>query len=812
VADTILRFVDSDLITVRLALDYVESETHIPYPEHLKNWAESSQADGRKMVGDGKYNNIPIDLTLKIKGTDAPDLDDKLQALATEITRKNILEYRPIGASESVFYVTYPYSTGNPRGLLERALRENFIAFPSISLEAELPFGAEEEIQIIENLLPNWSLEDYAGTGATYNPDGWTATRVNGAGLATVEEYSTKKVFGDYSVNLEITTKDGEAQIETTDYIPIDRTHEYYLLFNHYKIKTFIALVMCNGISDDYVFIDEYDAGNNLLASTGIDPGGDPSAWYLSVTRKAAWDVDCTKVKIRIKIYFVGAQTAEISWLFDGMLFADSYFLNPDCGPSNPAAIVIPAAETKGDVPALCDIHISKFDEDVKTMTSLYFGGRKNYDAEFLTILEADPGLVTGPSNLASGGRYCVVYIGAELILKNSFNTIVGVAGSNTETWTNWTEVRGGSGYLIAYAGGRALTPFYVAPREGTYMVVSYIPVSGAAMATNTLTSDLTAVTIANDHYFSIWYILRNLSGLGQFKVEIECYTAAPALTGTLTVVDTMTTRNSWTPANLEIEAADWPALTTQVKIKVTSQVARAVGQSGAVLGEPAYDKAFFDFCSLKEGSPFFLGRELLSKTEGRSKPFLHYKITAVQVEKKFSLAGRLWDSGTGYTPWIEIDNPQVDLPGTWTFQGDGYMDPFEIPNFGLPSDEDTPAAFYQELQAKMDSAVAATTMHVDAMALIPTDNGYAVLGADDSRHLIIDSQGDMPAFLRSFDGTKANSIILDTGKVKPFKLDPQNGSNFACLLVWTDGDGNQPAQFLADLKIKYYPRYLVVA
>ena len=55
------------------------------------------------------------------------------------------------------------------------------------------------------------------------------------------------------------------------------------------------------------------------------------------------------------------------------------------------------------------------------------------------------------------------------------------------------------------------------------------------------------------------------------------------------------------------------------------------------------------------------------------------------------------------------------------------------------------------------------------------------------------------------------DDLSTDGNVSRPLSVDRQNGSNFGCLMVRTDENGNQPAQFLADLKIKYHPRYLVV-
>ncbi|MCK9599950.1 MAG: hypothetical protein M0R06_12980, partial [Sphaerochaeta sp.] len=119
-----LRFVESDLTTTRLSLNYIEGLTSIPLPENLKNWGESSRAHGKTLISD-KYDNIPITLALRVEGTDAATRDAAIRALVAEITRANILEFIPGGSTDPIYYDTFPYDTSEARGLLDRVYGEN---------------------------------------------------------------------------------------------------------------------------------------------------------------------------------------------------------------------------------------------------------------------------------------------------------------------------------------------------------------------------------------------------------------------------------------------------------------------------------------------------------------------------------------------------------------------------------------------------------------------------------------------------------------------------------------------------------------
>ena len=800
-----LDFVESPGGAVRLHLDdanikHIGDRTHIPLPDHYKQWAESSLTDGRRPVGDGKYGNVPLTLSFGIFADSIANLDAKARALIAEITRDNWLKFSPEGGSP-LYYRTYHYDKGDPGTLQDKLHRLNKFAWEfTVGLEAELPVGTEQTLTIVENLVSNWDFTDRTGDDF----DDWTEIEI---GTATVSAETADYFIPSVSVSC-LATNSGSLAYEESPYIEVDSSRHHCFFYNC-KI---IQAVASPGNLHTIPYINCYDAGHNLLGTLG-DYGGavatlipqNSANWQAKkiaihpegeTTESFYFFADTVYVKIFLGVNVISG-TGNDETLFDAVCLTESeYLIDNILG--NPAAIdLYPASDVLGDVPALADFYFTKFGPEVYEMTALYLGGRKNYNSGFSPIFECDAAIgVAGINAHAYGSNYRSMVIGSELITNNGLNTITGTAGSNTETWDNWTASRGG--VMIAQAAKK---------KEGAYAIKNYLSALGAA-ATNTLTSTaFIAVNIANDHYLSIWYLLKQLSGLARFKAEILCYNAASAYINTLMVKNTRANRNAWTPAYLDIPAANWPALTAKVKIHISATVGWPSGHDTS----KHQDKIYFDFCSLKEGPPVFLSDAAdVNFSKGRIKPFWHYRITSAQASKDISLQSRLEDLTGDYTPWLEIAHPTLDLPGVWTFQGDGLIDPFELPTFPIPSDQDAPG-FQQEFQIKLDSALTATSIYSDLLALIPTDGGLAVLGAEDNEHIIVDSQSDLPAFLRSFNGLKNQGLIMDEGKVsRPFKVDP-NGSNFACLLVWTDESGNQPAQFFSNLKIKYRPRYLVV-
>ena len=226
-----LRFVESVGGSTRLTLSYIEEQTKIPLPDRTNIFAGNISSDGADYV-TGKYENIELTLALKVEGSSKGDLDDDLQAIITEITRENVLELA-MDSGNSIFYETMPYDHAEAMGFLNLKHREAFIVHPLVITLKAKPFALDSEttISIIENLVPNWNMEDFTGN----DPDDWTVTETAGAGAATVtaDTDSGDYVFGSSAVNLVATADDSVAQIQTTAAIEVTATEHYCIVFNY---------------------------------------------------------------------------------------------------------------------------------------------------------------------------------------------------------------------------------------------------------------------------------------------------------------------------------------------------------------------------------------------------------------------------------------------------------------------------------------------------------------------------------------------------------------------------------------------------
>ncbi len=167
------------------------------------------------------------------------------------------------------------------------------------------------------DLVTNGSFETYTGTGATYDLTGWDETRTNGAGAATVEEYTALKRFGAASIHLQGTAADSVAKVVTSAAIAVTKTLHYVLRFNHYKLS---------GGNNLTVTIIQYNSSHaDLTDNIVITPSGS-AAWGLSQTviHPAAeggndWHANCAEIKIQVQVTGAAA-----SWLVDGVIFAAS--------------------------------------------------------------------------------------------------------------------------------------------------------------------------------------------------------------------------------------------------------------------------------------------------------------------------------------------------------------------------------------------------------------------------------------------------------------------------------------------------------
>lgn len=772
-----LRFVESDLATLRLALDWIEGESDLSSPEHIKQWSESVHADGKRYRG-GHWSGRTLTLALHIHGTSLTNRNSKARALIAELVRENILEFSD--GTNAFWIKTYPMDRGQITGLIESHLESAYVLHPFMVKVPADPFwfGDWETLTPVANLIPNGDMEDFTGD----DPDDWTVTETAGGGAATVSKETVDLAFGTGALSLVTTAADSVAKVETTTAIPITKTEHYNIVFNYFRESGADSL--------DCVIRQFSAAHADLADDITISPTSTADdVWYLSSTviHPAGaggndWHADCAEVKIYLRN--TGA-AADIN--VDNIWFVNSELLSGN-ELTNALGITIPPASILGDVPAPVDIYLDKL-STATTTAAIHVGGRKNYDADFVARLENTLG-TAAYSNLASGGAYRTQPSAPNLVSNPGFETFTGTAGSNTEDWTDWTESRDPSGEILATTQSRS----------GSYALKFFSDFSDPI--TQYVESAYIAVNAANDYVISVWHILQGYSpGL---MLSLRCYDAVPALVGTITMETIWEENAAWKQSAFDVASASWPAGTTQVKIRIFVVVPYQPDESGTWV--------IVDDVNLSLAPVQAITETYSDYIKGETRPFLHYKISTAASSKTLALQGKIKDDAAGdITSLAEQVSLTVSMPDDWTYQK--LTDNLPLPTSRIPDSADT-SGIEQYLEVDFDSSLAGgLTISIDDLALIPMDNGYAEIPAESNQYLILDSNSQVPALLSSLDGTIDTAIqYSEPGALRRiFTVDPQNGSNFGALMDYRDSSGNAVGQWLADVTLKYRPRYLAV-
>jgi len=802
-----LEFVTPALATSLDISSYVESGTNIPLPPHSKVWAGNITAHGAKYI-TGKYELVPITLALKITGTSKSDLDDEIRALIVEITKKNILKWQPESATSAIYYTTYPYDTAEAQTILSKAHRDAFITYPfTITLMAD-PFawGAEQTITVVENLCPNWNMEDFTGD----DPDDWTVTETAGAGAASITQRTTAGdyVFGASSVRFTATADDSVAQITTTDFITVTNTLHYFICFNHERSSGTSGQLEC--IIKQYSAADVDLADDITIATTNVTVENwklRTTIIYPVATGGNDFHASCAKIKIIFRVTGVTGGDSEV-YQVDGIFFGCARYLSSYML-TNPLGIIIPPAALSGDVPSPCDIYLSAWDTTVDSHNGIYVGGRKEYGSGFVPHAPADTG-TAAYSNIANRGDYMTIAVGGDLVVNGGFENITGDAADGN--FDDWTESES-NGDIKACSGSYA--------RSGTY-ALWFDSSSYAATASNVIT---TTAYINNggldldpaEDYLVEFYYKSYVGGMGtgsgyqRLKCEILCYNSSNASTGTLTPLNTTAIKSSYTQVSYAIlagTATALPASTVKIKIRFT--------MNGRMWDGDAYDNFQVDDVVFYQSSTSLALTAAfdLDSIKGYVKPFLHAKLGVADSDLDFALDGKLTDGTNDITDFEGITSSDGQaLDNAWEYV-DGGLESFEVPNVRI-SDSATTTGLDQEFKLGIANIGAGSTpLSLDDLVLIPIDNGYcAVPALEDTQYLVLDSTSDMAGVLKSYDGTITNAARLSNATMSSrFYLDPQNGSNLAILEKWIDASNNEYGQLLMDVVIKYRPFYLIVA
>ncbi len=793
---TTLRFVESDLSTLRLALNWIEGQSDLSLPDHDKQWTTSPFADGQKYVS-GHWTGRTLKLALSITGTSIADRNSDTRALITELTRENYLEYDD--GANPMWIKTYPMDRAQITGLLERWFESAYKFHPIV---IDLPadpfwFGPWQTLSIVHNkmeeLSGRWSFEGVTSGPPNTDFTRWTETRTNGSGTATVEAYTSAKVFGAYGCQLKTTSADGVAAVESGAICVLDAgevaPHHHNILFSHRR---------SSGADSLKCIIKQYDGANYLAGEDIIiTPAGTSASERLSSTvigppgtlPNPVFHADCTDIHVRFEVSGAAAE-----WWIDCVVLVDSRYLAGH-ELTNPLAVVVPPSSLYGDVPAPYDIYLDAPDADVAN-TQIYLGGRQNYSAAFAARIENTEGSAQ-LGHMASRGDWRLQTVSAELLGNASFDLISGTAGSNSETWSNWTATRSAQGKLIAQSGGP--------PKDGAYCVQATPLAYTGSLEGGEHLSDFININIALDYLASIWYVTvldQGSPGDTWIDFTVKCYTAAGAYLGEIVILSTGAEKSPWTFVSRTILAAEWPATTAKIKLWVRGR------------GRYPYDnRVFWDLAHFAQASSDVSARfsEYSDAVKGEVFPFLHCAITTSVTDKTLCLQAKLEDSILGDITSLQEQETITPgfVSGIWAYQKFSRL---RLPTAAIADSADT-ATLKQDVEILFDPSFGAISVYIDDLTLLPIDNGYCKVPSGENRHLIIDSNSAVPAVLVSLDGTLDTAVQHSQpgalGKI--FTLDPQAGLNMAILVILDELGYGATGQFYYDVTIKYRPRYLAV-
>jgi hypothetical protein len=208
--------------------------------------------------------------------------------------------------------------------------------------------------------------------------------------------------------------------------------------------------------------------------------------------------------------------------------------------------------------------------------------------------------------------------------------------------------------------------------------------------------------------------------------------------------------------------------------------------------------------------------REELDHLEGYVLAIPHQKMSVTYSGGDILLESQLYQTTyEGLTDWSTLsDVEDYDIGTLWEWLWNSHFDPFHIPTVGLADGIDM-TNLYQGIRLEYPPDTPGTTdIWADCLAIIPIDEGYVEIGNNTKDFLILDCQSGLSTVLVSQDGTKETAVSLGAGSVSGpmgFKVSPKDGTNMGLLQIHSDPSGNQVGQWIADVSLRYKPKYILV-
>lgn len=163
------------------------------------------------------------------------------------------------------------------------------------------------------NLAPNWSFINWAGVPA--DPTGFTVTRVDGGGVAVVEEDNADFVFNGASCHMTTNDAGASSTLLTTTAIPINHLHRYILSLRHLRTDGTLTVTV-----NEYTALDAL-IGVAATANYAAGAGWNRRALYINETGGGGDEWDASAALARIEIECSGVDQDHN---IDGLVFGDA--------------------------------------------------------------------------------------------------------------------------------------------------------------------------------------------------------------------------------------------------------------------------------------------------------------------------------------------------------------------------------------------------------------------------------------------------------------------------------------------------------
>lgn len=830
----ICRFVDgiagSTILDLNDQVNYWYLDgSEFPMPEMIYSWVENEES---KRLASWHLDSNTITLKLYIKGSDPQDTYDKLRVLLKRLLKENTLEVCMWGATDSVFYHTYPVTPKLPDYAKKYIIDQNSMTDVTIEIpvDKEVKTSAKTititPAHLSANLPPRLLLMD--GTAAikdsvhdlaatmTGTPDTDTLMSVTapviGAGSYTSCNWPTASLGITPGmpmtliavINSTDTWDNGTNAILMMSRSDLSSTHGWELyksLYGMLAINTW-----CNGLTKwtaiglngtnwapntTHIVIAIIDAYNKQrifldgVEGFSVSDAGNPRELQIGTNLTIGvhddlnFPIDGSILCAYERGVYDDEEIAAVSAMTDWSLLP----ARPNTAELKGVfGITVPPEEIEGDIPAKMDVHIGVVSD---RFTNLVLGQKKDFSNRFYPVQEPTAGTQVMLATRQSGD-YREVVAFTDLVNDGDWSEITGGTG-NTTDWTHWTETRT-PGFVMQpiVPGGPGIAVYGTGTKNGSCREESEaIAVTTSSTYRIVLTGRRNAATAS-------------LGATSQ--VSIAFYDGSTLLGSKALISNGLTADLAKYVAY--VNPSDFPVTTTHIKITCKF--------NGFIHSFALHYWTSITFSECVGGT--FEAVFPVESHRGKAFVSVGASFSGTTAYDDLTLQALMQTSEgeeitTSISPQvISLGDPDTKFKETFFLT----RNKIQIPSHGVSSNADLTGI--EELVRLMTDSLNAENSWGDTISLIYYDRAITeVSGWADKDYLIFDSRSSGNVLV-SLDGTLNKAQAYDHTKWKnppDFEADP-DGINLVLLAV-KDVDGDHQLNPVVTMSLVYNPTYLLV-